>query len=404
MEVVLFDEHASGHHLKHANRIAIELDEMVQSVSFLGVERTQRHDELFEDIDVSFLAEETQVSDESTETEIVEAAYDFARRSGVDALYFLQIDDITDAILRSERPTEIEVMGELNGAFFRNAHLASPVRALLDLPGLGAAVAETFRRLPHWSIERIPSLAVRTVSLYGCLRVGKLDHVFVHSYEAKAFVERFGFDVPVSEVPDPLDPWFEWNVSRSDARVRLDLPDEEQTVLYFGQLRDDKGIELLLDALQQYEGPPFEMVIAGPPDDVDESEVTALELPEQVGLRTDVEFVPEEEVPYYFLAADAVVVPYRRQFGAQRTSGVFQKSCGALRPIIAPDFGTLGRRVEQQDFGTTFESGSSRALAEALEAVARDDVSADIESMRLYASEQTYTHTTRSIVTAYDNR
>ncbi len=247
-------------------------------------------------------------------------------------------------------------------------------------------------------------MAARTVGLYGCLRTGRLDRVLVHSREAARFVEQFGFDVPVSTVPDPLDPFFEWGVSRAEARNRLDMRDDEQIALYFGQLRDDKGIDLLLDALERYEGPPFQMVIAGPPDDVDQADVAATDLSEQISLRTDIEFVPQEDVPYYFLAADAVVVPYRRTFGAQRTSGVFQKSCGALRPLVASDFGTLGRRVREKGFGTTFDAGSPSALADELADVARGDVSVDEGSMRAYVARQTYERAAESVVDAYNNR
>jgi glycosyltransferase involved in cell wall biosynthesis len=132
-------------------------------------------------------------------------------------------------------------------------------------------------------------------------------------------------------------------------------------------------------------------------DDIEDAYV-----PSNVNLCERLEFVPEADVRSYFLATDAVVLPYRRIFGAYRTSGVFQKACAVGRPLIVSDFGELGRRVHEYGLGTTFPPGESDALAQILSQVPREAQNHyERESMATYSQSQSYTQVATKTLASY---
>jgi glycosyltransferase involved in cell wall biosynthesis len=215
----------------------------------------------------------------------------------------------------------------------------------------------------------------------------------VHSREAKESVlASTGADADwITDIPDPLEPWDGSPAAKRDARERLDLPAEGTVLLLFGQLVEEKGIDALLRALERYDGPAFTMVIAGSPVAVTPEEIEETARRSAVDVRPRLEFVPEADVEAYFVAADGVVLPYERSFGAARTSGVFQKACAAGRPILASDFGVFGRRVREWDLGVLCEPGSPERIAGALGTlVERGEAVYDAERMDEYACSQTF--------------
>ncbi|PSQ56012.1 MAG: hypothetical protein BRD23_09810, partial [Halobacteriales archaeon SW_9_67_25] len=151
-----------------------------------------------------------------------------------------------------------------------------------------------------------------------------------------------------------------------EARERLALPQEDTILLFFGALRQDKGIGVLLRALREYTGPPFTQLIAGPPSGVEVAEIEAAARHSPVRIVSRLEYIDEQEA--YYRAADAVVMPYTPKFGKENMSMIFQEACGALRPLIVSDFGVHGRLTEEWDLGLTFRCYSAERLADALSA------------------------------------
>jgi glycosyltransferase involved in cell wall biosynthesis len=132
------------------------------------------------------------------------------------------------------------------------------------------------------------------------------------------------------------------------------------------------------------------MVLAGSPTAVSISELESVEN-ELVEMDIRAEFIPQEDVPVYFAAANAVVFPYRRSFGTARPSGVFQKACAAGRPVIAPNFGMFARRVEQFSLGRTFCPEDPDSLAETISQTLSETETIERQAMfDDYISSQSY--------------
>jgi len=75
-------------------------------------------------------------------------------------------------------------------------------------------------------------------------------------------------------------------------------------------------------------------------------------------------YIPEEEKPYYFFAADAIILSYTRQF-LSATSLLWQ-ACRFGTPVIASDNGQLKELVEAFQPGLLFTAQDADSLRQAI--------------------------------------
>ena len=147
--------------------------------------------------------------------------------------------------------------------------------------------------------------------------------------------------------PHPLFENFGERVDHAEACAHLGLDPEQQYLLFFGLIRDYKGLDLLLDAwarLKQ-QHPAFSsrrLIVAGEFYTDKEPYIQQID---RLGLQNDVllhaRFIPDEEVKYYFSAADCVVQPYK----SATQSGVTQIAYQFCTPMIVTDVGGLAEIV-----------------------------------------------------------
>jgi glycosyltransferase involved in cell wall biosynthesis len=75
-----------------------------------------------------------------------------------------------------------------------------------------------------------------------------------------------------------------------------------------------------------------------------------------------VEHIPDEDVPFYFRAADVVVLPYRRVY----QSGVLLMAYSFSKPVVASAVGGLKETIRDGETGYLVRSEDPDALARAL--------------------------------------
>lgn len=406
MHVLLFDQYAGGHHAEYASKLVDRLKAQSTdlAVEFLTTKPSTEHQQYFADDEVAWL---TTTDEQLSRTDFIDLLAGYVKDRSYDVVHALQVDDILLELATRFRPDpSVQVCGTLNGAYFHfwNRHLlsylndgAARVAAQIDGGQLVQALTPVVNSIPKLG----PKLCPPTVALAACLNE-PLDQLFVHAETAKTYVDRISSETPTTVVPDPLEVWEVEDVDRRRLRSELDLPVDETMFLFFGETRREKGPDILLEAAKRYRGPPCTIVFAGPPDHVTADDIEDASVPTNVNLCERLEFVPEADVRTYFLATDAVVLPYRRRFGAYRTSGVFQKACAAGRPLIVSDFGELGRRVDEYGLGTTFPPGESDALAQILSQVPREAQNHyDRESVATYSQSQSYTQVATKTLASY---
>jgi glycosyltransferase involved in cell wall biosynthesis len=237
-----------------------------------------------------------------------------------------------------------------------------------------------------------------------------LSTLFVHTDAIKErLIRRFGWQEQyasrIGVVPDPLELSY-GHYSQEAARERLQLPQNVPILLFFGELRRNKGPDILLDAVKNLEQ-DFRLVIAGLPDDTARLDIASckeqLDKPDKIIARLN--YIPEGEVDCYFLSADVVVLPYRKD--VKGTSGILQHACAAGKPVIASDVGEIGRMVKEHSLGIIVEPESPQALRDGIQSFLadREAITALTAPKCLqYASENTWNKMASLVESAYQSQ
>ncbi len=135
--------------------------------------------------------------------------------------------------------------------------------------------------------------------------------------------------------------------------------------LFFGYIREYKGLDLLLEAWEAVRDsrPGARLVVAGDPvrlapERREELEAWAVRL----GAVARFEYIPFSDVARYFAAADVLVMPYRHI----SQSGVLYLALSLGVPVVATRVGALPEMLRDGDSAVLVPLESPSALAEAL--------------------------------------
>ncbi|MBR1631472.1 MAG: glycosyltransferase [Paludibacteraceae bacterium] len=164
--------------------------------------------------------------------------------------------------------------------------------------------------------------------------------------------------------PHPLYDNFGMSVSRGEALSYLKLDHNMRYLLFFGLIRDYKGLDLLLQAYadERIDKSKVRLIVAG---EFYNNGDQYRQLEEQLGLQGLIEwrthFVPDHEVRYYFSAADLIVQPYK----SATQSGVTQIAYHFERPMIVTRVGGLAEIVPDRKVGYVCEV-SPQSIADAI--------------------------------------
>lgn len=197
----------------------------------------------------------------------------------------------------------------------------------------------------------------------------------VHT-ELKAYT-----DVPMRFSPHPMFEHFGDRVERTEACHKLGIDPMQRYAMFFGLIRDYKGLDTLLEAWSRFRREGYKLLVVG---EFYASRDKYIELIERLGLNDDVVlhdfFVPDDDVRYYFSAADCVVLPYK----TATQSGVTQICYNFSTPVIVTRVGGLAEIVPDGMVGFVAEP-SVEGVREAIERIFEGDT---IERFRLNMQEE----------------
>ena len=145
---------------------------------------------------------------------------------------------------------------------------------------------------------------------------------------------------PAEMIPHPVYDNFGDAVSRDEAVNHLKLDGSVQYILFFGFIRQYKGLDLLLEAMadERLLKKNIKLIIAGEfYEDAGHylAIMERLQLKDRLILITD--FIADAEVKYYFSAASLVVQPYR----SATQSGISQIAYHFEKPMVVTNVGGL---------------------------------------------------------------
>ncbi len=169
---------------------------------------------------------------------------------------------------------------------------------------------------------------------------------------------------PALQVQHPLYDNFGAMISKDAARKNLSLDPQQKIVLFFGFIRQYKGLDLLFRAMadERIRKAGIRLLVAG---EFYEDAKPYEELLDSLGTRDLVimrtSFIPDSEVRNYLCAADCVIQPYRNA----TQSGVTPLAYHFEKPMIVTNVGGLPALVPHLEVGIVCEPEPS-AITEAI--------------------------------------
>ena len=165
-------------------------------------------------------------------------------------------------------------------------------------------------------------------------------------------INSFDNQKPKIVSPHPVYNNFGKSVSKEKAIEKLKLDPSYKYLLFFGLIRDYKGLDLLLNAMPLIKEKNIRLIIAGEYYSNKEFYRSLIEKNDLKNKVIDVNgFVSQEDVKYYFCASDLIVQPYK----SATQSGVTQIAYHFNKPMIVTNVGGLKEMCPHQKVGYIVE-------------------------------------------------
>ena len=154
-------------------------------------------------------------------------------------------------------------------------------------------------------------------------------------------------DARYALLPHPLYAHFGEKLPREEAAARLGIDPSLKTLLFFGLIRDYKGLDILLEAFRNLPE-DYQLVVAGEPyGSFDKYQALIDSIPGKERIHVFPDYVRDSEVKVYFSTADLTVLPYR----SATQSGISSVSYHFEVPMVVTDVGGLKGTIGDRGTG-----------------------------------------------------
>jgi len=218
----------------------------------------------------------------------------------------------------------------------------------------------------YW-VKSVDGFVVMSKSVLSDLNTFKKTKHLILNYIRPLFaadLSTFDNDIPKLFCPHPLYDNFGIPINKNKAKEELKLNPDTNYILFFGFIRDYKGLDLLLEAMndERIRSLDIKLLVAGEFYTDSKPYFYIIEknnLKESVIMSND--FIPDKDVAKYFCASDIVVQPYKDA----TQSGVTQIAYHFDKPMITTNVGGLAEIVPNGKVGYVIEPDINQ-LADAI--------------------------------------
>ena len=159
-------------------------------------------------------------------------------------------------------------------------------------------------------------------------------------------------------IQHPLYSHFGQKRERVEAEARLGLAPGKKNILFFGLIREYKGLDILLEAFRRLDD-EYQLIIAGEPYGSFEKYQKIIDsLPGKDRIFMDLKYIKDSEVADYFSAADVAVLPYR----SATQSGISSISYHFEVPMIVTAVGGLKETIGDRGTGLVADECTPEAI------------------------------------------
>ncbi|MDA3865907.1 MAG: glycosyltransferase [Salinivirgaceae bacterium] len=161
----------------------------------------------------------------------------------------------------------------------------------------------------------------------------------------------------------PLYDHFGKPLEQKEARHKLGLDPAKKTILFFGFIREYKGLDLLIEAFEKLDD-TYQLVIAGENyGSFDPYQKLIDANKNKSRIHAFVRYIDDGEVPLFFSAADVCVLPYK----SATQSGITSIAYHFEVPMLATDVGGLKEMVIDGETGLIIEQPNANAIQNGIE-------------------------------------
>ena len=216
------------------------------------------------------------------------------------------------------------------------------------LPFMGPSLGTILRRIKTNKKTKVIALIDNMIPHESRIGDGPFTKYFVKPVDGFAAMTQFVYDdiakfdtvKPRILTPHPIFDNFGEIESREIALEKLGLPNDNKYIMFFGFIREYKGLDILLEAFadEKFRNKGYKLIIAGEYYDKKEKYT---DLIEKLNLTDDIyqfdRFIADSEVAHYFNACDLLVQPYK----TATQSGVTQIAYHFNKPMVVTNVGGL---------------------------------------------------------------
>lgn len=173
---------------------------------------------------------------------------------------------------------------------------------------------------------------------------------------------RFIPNAQYLNTPHPLYSHFGEKLLKGEAEEIMGIKKEKKNILFFGLIREYKGLDILLEAFGGLDD-SYQLIVAGEPyGSFDKYADIIKELPNRDNIYINTNYIKDSEVNRYFSAADVCVLPYR----SATQSGISAISYHFEVPMITTDVGGLKEAIGNAGTGMIVDKPDAELVREAI--------------------------------------
>lgn len=220
------------------------------------------------------------------------------------------------------------------------------------------------------------------------------DKLLVHTPSLKKELVEL-FYQPSEKINVIHHPYFnisKSSIDRTTLRIKYELPEDKKIILFFGTIRENKGLDILLDTMKYLKSKYF-LLITGERGGVSEKPAKYYK---DLIIKNDLvnavkwveKYITNEEAAEVFKVVDAVILPYKKSFHAQ--SGILNLAIDYEKPCVVSDVGGIGETVKRYELGVVVEPENVEALKNGIETLFEEKKEFNFEKYKRENSWEKY--------------
>lgn len=191
--------------------------------------------------------------------------------------------------------------------------------------------------------------------------------------------------------PHPLYNHFGSQMAKETACQKLQIPSNKKNLLFFGLIRDYKGLDLLIDAVSHLDD-SYQLIIAGECyGSFEKYQKQINNSPAKERIFVHNHYISDDDIPLFFSSADTLVLPYR----SATQSGVVSIAYHYNLPMVSTPVGDFIQSIAEPQTGIVVPEISASALKEGIQSLFEDDklkfIAQQIEKEKVALSWETLT-------------